>query len=295
MKAYLAYLFLILPLCASPSSSGSYAISTSAMDSGGRRVTSGSYTTDASLGGIAAVASAGAPSVTVKSGYAGQLYDVVGMQLSANSSTVNESGGQQISSHLRFDDLTEFPLAASVVGWSVCSGPIGINASGFLTAGLTYQNTAARVTGSYGGISGFFDLTVIDSIADNFGIYAADGINDAWQTQYFGNDNPNAAPQLDADQDGWNNRFEFIAGLVPTDPDSAFRCRIERDASGFAKIIFSPRLPDRIYVVKTSSNLAVNVWFTHEGVVTDDGNERTVLDDVAPSGNKFYRVEISKP
>ena len=54
------------------------------------------------------------------------------------------------------------------------------------------------------------------------GSYAADGVGDDWQFQYFGLNNPNAAPLLDPDGDGQNNLFEFTAGLVPTNPLSRF-------------------------------------------------------------------------
>ena len=47
---------------------------------------------------------------------------------------------------------------------------------------------------------------MLDTIADNFGTYAGDGLGDDWQVQYFGLSNPNAAPLLDPDFDGHNNR-----------------------------------------------------------------------------------------
>lgn len=43
-------------------------------------------------------------------------------------------------------------------------------------------------------------------------------LDDAWQNQYFGLDNPLAAPT--ADPDGETNSFEFTAGLIPSDPQS---------------------------------------------------------------------------
>ena len=56
---------------------------------------------------------------------------------------------------------------------------------------------------------------------------AGDGIDDAWQVQYFGlPPNANAGPLRDPDGDGRNNRDEWIAGLSPADPASVFKLRI---------------------------------------------------------------------
>ena len=114
-------------------------------------------------------------------------------------------------------------MPAASITWSIVSGPLtGINSNGLATAATVYQNTSATAQGVYAGDTGALNLTVLDTIPDNFGSYAGDGIGDDWQFQYFGLSNPNAAPLLDPDHDGHNNLFEFTAGIIPTDAASKF-------------------------------------------------------------------------
>ena len=86
------------------------------------------------------------------------------------------------------------------------SGPLsGVNASGLVTATNVYQDTPATVSGSSGGYNTTLGLLVLNTGIDDFALYAADGINDAWQVQYFGENNANAFPGIDADGDGQTN------------------------------------------------------------------------------------------
>ncbi len=116
--------------------------------------------------------------------------------------------------------------------------------------------------------------------------------------QYFGLP-PNAAaePLRDPDGDGQNNRFEWVAGLVPTDANSKFRLSIVGSAQG-ANLIFGPTVAGRTYTVKYGFDfLDVPNWPTlMGGTVTDIGNQRTVTDPNAffASPKKYYRVEIAK-
>jgi hypothetical protein len=295
MKISICCLLLITPLTAVPRTSGSYTIATDTTDGGGRRSASTSYSADASVGGISAIATVAFPSETVKSGYLGQLYEVTGVQLAAAPTTVNEGSTRQLSSALLLDDLTTLSLSTEAVNWSITSGPLSVNGSGLVTATPVYQNNAAVVTGSYGENTGSLALTVIETIADNFGTYAADGLDDDWQTQFFGENNSNAAPLVDADNDGFNNHFEFTAGLIPTDPLSVFHCKILPATENQYKIIFSPWLPGRTYNVKTSTDLTANGWIPLIGTTSDEGNVRTVMDTDTTTKVKFYRVEITKP
>lgn len=110
--------------------------------------------------------------------------------------------------------------------------------------------------------------------------------------------NAKAGPLVDADEDGFDNRFEYRAGLVPTDATSVFHWRLEPVPGNPAqrRIIFSPRLPDRTYTVKSSASLLSDSWISLSGATTtDNGSERTVTDPAASGARKFYKVEISKP
>jgi hypothetical protein len=302
MKTQSLILFAIacaVSVQAGPRSSANYTIATDTADGGGKRAASASYTNDASAGSIAGISTVASPVETAKSGYVGQLYEVTGLTVTSASPTVNETATVQLNASQSLDDATFLAVSAASVAWSVQSGPLtGVNTSGVATAGTVYQNTAATAQGVYLGHTGAAGLTVVNTLPDNFGSYAGDGLDDAWQNQYFGLNNPNAAPLIDPDGDGQNNSFEFTAGLVPTNPLSRFLLRIEPVAGEPARkrLVFSPRYNDRTYHVVTSTTLEAASWSALTGgIVSDNGTERSVTDTAATEPKKFYRVEITNP
>lgn len=284
---------------AGPRSSTNYNVPTDTTDAGGRRGTSTSYTHDGSVGGVTGISTVAAPAGTAKSGYIGQLYEVSGLQLAATPASVDEGATRQLGAALLLDDATSIAVPAGNITWSVQSGPLGsISTGGLANAGVVYQDTVAIAQGSHAGKTGTLNLTVLDLLPDNYGSYAGDGLDDSWQNQYFGLNNPNAAPTIDADHDGQNNSFEFIAGLIPTDAASRFSNRIEAVTSQplQKRIIFGPRLSGRTYSILTSTTLAGGSWAPLPGgVTTDNGNERTITDPNATTAAKFYQVKITKP
>jgi hypothetical protein len=300
MKPHATLLLTLLSALAhaGPRTSANYSISTDSGDAGGKYATSTSYTHDGSVGGITGVSTLAAPAGTAKHGYLGQLSEVTALQLTASPTTVNETSTCQLSGVELFDDLTTISVPATNISWSVVSGPLtDINSSGLVTAGTVYQSTTATALGSYAGVTATLALTVLDSIPDNFGSYAADGVADDWQIQYFGQNNPLAAPSLDPDGDGQDNLFEFTAGLVPTNPLSHFVVSIAA-VPGQAtqkQVVFEPIVVGRGYTVQTSSDLSTASWITLAGSSSDNGSQRTVTDTSATGGKKFYKVEIVKP
>lgn len=284
---------------AGPRASTNYGVSAESLDSGGKRASSTSYTNDGSAGGITGISSAESPTETAKAGYLGQLTEVTALQLAASPTTVNEGATRQLGAVQLLDDLTTLAVAPASILWSVQSGPLtGIDTSGLATAATVYQNTAATAWGSYAGASATLGLSVLDTITDNFGSYAADGVGDDWQFQYFGLNNPLAAPLLDPDGDGQNNRFEFTAGLIPTNPLSRFLVTIA-PVSGQPtqkQVVFDPVVAGRSYTVKSSPDLTTGSWITLTGSTSsDNGNQRTITDTAATPAKKFYTVEIVKP
>ncbi len=275
--------------------SSSYTVPTDTMDSGGQRATSAAYTNDGSVGGIVGISTVASPAEIAKAGYIGQLYEVAALQLAASPTSVDEGGTRQLSAAQLLDDSTTIALAADSITWSVQSGPLtGIDTNGLATAGIFYEDTAATAQGSFAGDIGLLPLTINNTNADDFGIYAADGIDDDWQVLYFGVGNSAAAPGIDVDGDKQDNFFEFIAGVIPTDPTSFFDQRLEPEP-GQTQVIFSPRLTDRTYTVKTSTTLPNPNWPTLTGAtVSDEGDERSVTDLHGTSVRKFYRVDITK-
>ena len=214
MKAQIniALLMLIIATAhAGPRTSLNYTIATDTADASGKRATSANYTNDSSAGAVAGLSNVASLAETAKSGYIAQLCDIAGLVVNAASPSVNETATLQLAAWQLLDDTSLLAVPAASVAWSVTGGPI----TGISAAGTVYQNTVATVQGSFGGFTGSLNLTVLDSIPDNFGSYAGDGLDDAWQVQYFGLNNPNAAPGFISDGSGLTNRSKYIAGLVP--------------------------------------------------------------------------------
>jgi hypothetical protein len=298
-RAGLLLVLLAAAAQAGPRTSANYNVSTDTADAGGKRTISASYTNDASIGGIAGLSTVATPTDTAKHGYIGQLFDVTGLTITATTLNVNEGTTDQLAAWQALDDATFLAVPAASVAWSVASGPLGgISAAGVATAGIVFQDTAATAQGIYLGLTGTLGLTVKNVNLDNFGSYAGDGLDDAWQNQYFGLNNPNAAPAFDPDGDGQTNAFEFTAGLVPNNPASRFTLTIQSVPGQPAqkKLVLSPLVAGRVYAVKSRSILATGMWepltMTME---SDEGSKRTVTDLNAVGPTKFYRVEITKP
>ena len=288
-------------LHAGPRTSASYTVATDTADAGGQRATSAAYTSDGSLGGIAGLSTVAAPAETAKSGSIGQLYEVTGLTLTPATLNVNETATDQFAAWQLLDDATFLAVPAASVAWSVAGGPLtGINANGLATAGIVFQDTAATAQGIYLGQTGTLGLTVKNVNLDDFGAYAADGIDDAWQVQYFGAPpNANAGPNVDFDGTGQTNLFKYIAGLNPLDPASRFTLTVQSvpGQPGQRNVIFVPRLTGRTYTVTSRPALATGSYapLTNPSAPSDAGPQRTVTDLSAGGATKFYRVEITKP
>src|SRR5881409_3403121 len=238
-------------------SSANYAVPADAVDAGGRKSASANYSNDGSAGGIGGVSAAPAPAEIVKHSYIGQLYEVTNIALFASPTTVNEGATRQLAAQAVLDDASFLSLTPTQVAWSVTDGPIAsISAGGLATAGIVYQNTPATVRGDYQSRFGTLGLTVVNVGIDDFGTYAGDGIDDAWQVANFGLNNPNAGPTIYPDGDGQNNFYEYTAGTNPADPLSKFRFSIAQvlGQPNQKNLIFSPRFPTRTYAVQYRDN-----------------------------------------
>ena len=224
---------------------------------------------------------------------------MTGLTLNAASLNVNEGATVQLAAWQLLDDTSLLAVPAASVAWSVASGPLtGISASGLATAGIVYQNTAATAQGSYLGNTGTLGLTVVNVNPDNFGAYAGDGMDDAWQVQYFGQPpNANAGPTADFDHTGQTNLFKYIAGLNPLD-GSRFTLSIAKVPGQPLQrnLTFDPVVAGRSYRVTSKLDLNDPAWnVITVSLPTDNGTTRTVSDLNATQEIKFYRIEITKP
>jgi hypothetical protein len=289
------------PLQGQVRTSANYSVTTEVADSGGARTTSASYTNDGSSGGVTGISTVAAPAEVAKQGYVGQLYEIVGFSVSAPQNFVNEGTTLQLSGGQLLDDATTLGVSASLVSWSVISGPLAsISANGLASAQIVYQDTGAIVQGVYLGNMGQLPLTVRNVGIDDFQSYAGDGIDDAWQVQYFGVNNPNAGPGVDFDGTGQTNLFKYVAGLNPVDPTSRFTVQSQKVVGQPLQrnIVFQPLVAGRVYVVQYNTSMALpgGTWTTLSNISSiDNGNIRTVTDLNASDPDRFYRVQITKP
>ena len=280
-------------------SSASYSVAAESSGAGGRRTSSASYANDSSIGEIVGVGTVAAPAVIARHGHVGQLYEVARLVLSANPTNVNEGATRQLAARAILDDATTLNLTGPAVAWSSVSGPIlSISAGGLATAANVYESTPATVQGAWLGKVATLGLRVLNVGNDDFGTYAGDGIDDAWQVQYFGVGNPNAGPDGDPDGDGQTTAYESLVGSIPTDGDSIFRFHIEQVPGQPTRknLVFSPRVAGRTYAVQYKLDFNTPGWDNLGGFsVLDAGQQRTVTDLNASETTKFYRVSITKP
>ncbi len=128
-----------------------------------------------------------------------------------------------------------------------------------------------------------------------------DGIANWWRQQYFGNSSTTGATTCatcDFDSTGQNNLFKFVTGLDPTDHASVFSLNITGVAGQLNQknLVFSPVFADRTYTPFFSTDLHVGNWQTLTGTTESDlGNQRTITDQNATQGDKFYIIQITLP
>ncbi len=258
--------------------SGTTALST--LDGGGRRTTSPNYTMSGSISGISGISTAVSPSVTVRQGYIGQLYNVTSLVVTAIPATVSEDSNSQLIATATIDDGTVLVVTGSNVSWGVASYPIAsIDADGLATCASVYTDTVGIVSGYYLGASNTLTLLVLDTNPDNYGIYANDGIPDGWQVQYFGTNNPEGVASADADGTSQNNLFKYLAGLNPTNPASVLQVTSIVRQENDVRVTWTSA-GGHSYVLQSTRNAAIDCYNTNFAdaspvVIVPDAGEST--------------------
>jgi len=156
------FVFLLVMLLAPETLSAALVASTAtSLDAGGKRVTSSRYTIDGSVSSLGGISTASSPSVIVRDGYAGQLYELQSIIISASPTNVIATGTSQLAVTGVLNDGTFLPIAATNVIWSVFSGPlIGVTANGKVISTNVSQSTSATVSAACQGVSATLALTV---------------------------------------------------------------------------------------------------------------------------------------
>jgi hypothetical protein len=302
MKAFLLILLADLALStfavAATGSSADYSVVADVIDSGGAAASSADYSTQGSAGAVAGSSVTPGVSGFARHGFLGQIYERVGFGIVAAPATVNESGTRQVLGGDAIDDGTLVSVVpGGSITWSILSGPLsGISATGLVTAGIVAQDTPATIQGTLGPDSATLPVTVLNTIADNFGSYASDGLPDDFQVEFFGFDNPLAAPNLDVDGDGQTNYFEWVTGLSPINGAARFETELAVP-DGQMPVTFGPCFPDRTYELLYSLDLSPGSWQTIPGAIVlpiDANGFCTIIDPSPGTERRFYRVEINR-
>ena len=320
-SARTAILACLLVVPALAGSSTDYSLEPAVLDGGGTVGSSADYALNPSMGPGAAGASAGC---ALRGGFSGMLIDASSLVLAAAGAadSMNEQASLQLEARICYDDDTVAALAlpAADLTWSVAEGPfVAIDSAGLATAGSVYQDTPATAAALYQGLDGHLQITVRNVTNDDFGTYASDGLEDAWQVRYFGVGSAQAAAGANPDGDSLTNLQEFAFG---TDPSQSSGGAVQWNGStllaagqpvpyattgltGFTfRAVYSRRknfvTAGLSYTVEFSADLATWKSSTATPSVLADDGEIQVVSVPYPffvNGKKatFFRVKVQVP
>ncbi|QJE98859.1 hypothetical protein [Luteolibacter luteus] len=269
---------------------GVYALTHDSLGPGGGVSASATYQQTGEISGSPVDVSAGSSAV-LRSGFIGQLYEISSISMDPPPASVPELMGFQLTASGVADDGTM--LRSGTAGyWQVLSGPLAIDAQGYAAAGAVYEDRIASFSFSAAGFSVQAEILITNTGDDDFGLYAADGIDDPWQIQWFGPDNPLGIATADASGTGQSNLFKWLAGLDPLDASARFLLVTEPLNEGSVSISFGPCNPGRRYTLQKSADLVL--WTSLPAVEASADRENLRVTDPSPlEGTTFYRVDVS--
>lgn len=221
----------------------------------GQQITGGDVLIDSTMDAWVGESSAG--DHELRAGFAGQLYDVVALKVSALPGEVAEEQAVAFGVAGRCDDGTF--LAADTESWDLLAGPLAtLDGNGQGVAAPVYQTETARVTVAALNLVATGEVRVLDVDPDNFGLYAHDDIQDLWQVTYFGPSSTNGLAGANPDGDQDDNHQEFIVGTDPLSAQSAFRVALAR--GGGLRVSGAPAYTSRVYRLERTANLRSGTW-----------------------------------
>jgi len=227
----------------------------------------------------------------VYGGNVGQLCSPVTLTAQAPLSGVPETTACQLSATSANDDGS---YSTMDVAWTVMNGPIVlIDSNGMALAGAVYQDTFATVRAASGSLSATTGVTVVDTLRDNFGLYAGDGVADSWQVQYFGTNNVNGMATAEPNGNGQNNYTAFMAGTCPTNAMDVFRVQSILRGTGGMDLVLTPAFSNRTYHIEACANLRAPDWIQVATSVGPAQLTQLAVNNVAATNRvQFYRASI---
>lgn len=93
-----------------------------------------------------------------------------------------------------------------------------VPAAATLFVGAVITNEEHVISGGFGSLTASTFVTITNRFNDNYGLYADDGLGDAWQLMHFGEENPLAAPGITPPGAIRMNAWSYAADLAPLDP-----------------------------------------------------------------------------
>ncbi|MEO5714778.1 MAG: LamG domain-containing protein [Luteolibacter sp.] len=110
-----------------------------------------------------------------------------------------------------------------------------------------------------------------------------DGLDDTWETNYFGGLSETASG--DFDHDGTSNLLEYRLGLIPNNGASVFSAKLTGNTLTW------PAVNGLGFVIQRSTSMVTGDW-SDVGTVNTTGTTGTWTDTAPPVGKAFYRVKF---
>lgn len=278
----------------------------STIDSGGSVQSGGNVQITGFVGEPGTVSSGG--DVVARQGGNSMIYYATGFTVTADSLTINEQGASdanstrtQLRGNVVYDDATLSTVDGAQVAWTAPapnSSLASISALGLAQAATVYQSTAANFIGSYGGIIATSSLTVLNVLPDNYGAWAGDTFDDAWEIAQgmSGAVNPNAM------NNGVPNWQLYAMGYNPAQPAPAVLAS-SVTTNGYLAVRYTrnPAATGYVFTPQESGNLSVGFATMANPVsVTNNsgGIEYITTRGSVPinaTNRQFLRVRVAQP
>jgi hypothetical protein len=119
-----------------------------------------------------------------------------------------------------------------------------------------------------------------------------DGMDDAWEIQYFGTLARDGSG--DFDRDGASDLSEFLTGTNPTDPGSFFHVEVvSLGTSEHGPILSWPAAFNKSYHVQFKNSLSDSAWLNLDSPFVLIGAQAYAADPNSGANQRFYRILLS--